>query len=170
MTLRGWTWLAAIVLCIAAWAGLVVAVRAHNENMREEGRLEVRASWKAAVDREQAHQDAIEADRRKKQEIADAERSQALAAAAAERARLGDAGVRADRRIAQLVAAARDKKCPSQPADGQRPGEQGSDPLDLLAQLYSRADTEAGELGQYADALRTAGERCERSHDIEVTP
>ena len=39
------------------------------------------------------------------------------------------------------------------------------DPLDLLAELYGRADKEAGELARYADALRIAGGACERIGD-----
>ena len=41
----------------------------------------------------------------------------------------------------------------------------GPDPLDLLADVYARADREAAELGRYADELRRAGAACERASD-----
>jgi len=40
-----------------------------------------------------------------------------------------------------------------------------ADPLDLLAELYSRADDEAGVLAGYADELRIRGASCERISD-----
>lgn len=44
-------------------------------------------------------------------------------------------------------------------------GEQGSDALDLLVLVYSRSDDAAGELGEYAERLRSAGLACERISD-----
>lgn len=41
----------------------------------------------------------------------------------------------------------------------------GADPLDLLADVYARADREAEILGRYADELRRAGAACERAGD-----
>lgn len=44
-------------------------------------------------------------------------------------------------------------------------GKPSTDPLDLLAELYARADKEAAELASYADRLRQAGIACERAAD-----
>ncbi|WP_259463628.1 DUF2514 domain-containing protein [Cupriavidus plantarum] len=54
-----------------------------------------------------------------------------------------------------------------------RPGDPGAiaggsparDPVVLLADVLGRADARAGELAQYADASRVAGQACERSYD-----
>ncbi|MEX3555352.1 MAG: DUF2514 family protein [Burkholderia gladioli] len=62
------------------------------------------------------------------------------------------------RRVAVLVAAAcHSAVTPGSPATG--------DPLDLLADVLGRADERAGELAQYADAARIAGQQCERDYD-----
>ena len=50
------------------------------------------------------------------------------------------------------------------------PAERGArvasaDPLDLLADVYARADREATELAKHADELRRAGAACERASD-----
>ncbi len=44
-------------------------------------------------------------------------------------------------------------------------GQAGADPLDLLAQLFSRADDRAGELAAIADRARVAGLACERAYE-----
>lgn len=44
-------------------------------------------------------------------------------------------------------------------------GKPSSDPIDLLSELYARADKEAAELASYADRLRQAGIACERAAD-----
>lgn len=41
----------------------------------------------------------------------------------------------------------------------------GTDPLDLLAELLSRADDRAGDLAAIADRARVAGLACERAYD-----
>ena len=44
------------------------------------------------------------------------------------------------------------------------------DALDLLADLFSRADQAAGELAEFADAAHAAGLACERSYDALTKP
>jgi len=44
-------------------------------------------------------------------------------------------------------------------------GQTGTDPLDLLAELFSRADDRAGELAAIADGSRVAGLACEAAYD-----
>tara|TARA_R110000868_G_C10848773_1_gene760648 strand:+ start:846 stop:1406 length:561 start_codon:yes stop_codon:yes gene_type:complete len=43
------------------------------------------------------------------------------------------------------------------------------DPAILLANVFSRIDARAGQLAEYADQARTAGELCQRSYDA-LTP
>jgi hypothetical protein len=50
------------------------------------------------------------------------------------------------------------------PAVAQR-GPAAADPLDLLADLFGRADTRAGDLARIADERGTAGTICERHAD-----
>lgn len=85
---------------------------------------------------------------------ANQQRTAALADAFAARAAAGSLQQRVD----QLVAAARRPAASAgSPAAG--------DPLDLLADVLSRADQRAGELAEYADRARIAGQQCERDYD-----
>lgn len=45
-----------------------------------------------------------------------------------------------------------------------------ADALDLLADLFSRADARAGELAEFADAAHAAGLTCQRSYDALTKP
>lgn len=49
-------------------------------------------------------------------------------------------------------------------------GPAAGDALDLLADLFSRADEAAGELAAAADLARAAGLTCERAHDALTNP
>ncbi|MBU9417140.1 DUF2514 domain-containing protein [Burkholderia multivorans] len=42
------------------------------------------------------------------------------------------------------------------------------DALDLLADVLSRVDERAGELAEYADRARIAGQQCERDYDALI--
>ncbi|AOK40853.1 DUF2514 family protein [Burkholderia vietnamiensis] len=44
-------------------------------------------------------------------------------------------------------------------------GPPAGDALDLLADVLGRADQRAGELAEYADRARIAGQQCERDYD-----
>jgi len=57
----------------------------------------------------------------------------------------------------------RAKQCPKVANGGE--SQPSSDPVDLLAVLYQRADREAATLAEYADRLRQAGATCERATD-----
>ncbi|WP_175908357.1 DUF2514 family protein [Burkholderia sp. BCC1640] len=85
---------------------------------------------------------------------ANQQRTAALADAFAARAAAGSLQQRVD----QLVAAARHPAATAgSPATG--------DALDLLADVLGRADQRAGELAEYADRARIAGQQCERDYD-----
>ena len=89
---------------------------------------------------------------------ANKQRTAALADAFAARAAAGSLQQRVD----QFVAAARHPAAAAgSPATG--------DALDLLADVLSRADERAGELAEYADRARIAGQQCERDYDA-LTP
>jgi hypothetical protein len=93
-------------------------------------------------------------------EIADAARKEAESA----RADARDADAAAGRlrvRVAQLIAAARAAGNTSAASTGAAAG----DPLDVLANMFSRLDRRAGELAEYADSARIAGHACEQSYD-----
>ncbi|KGV86659.1 hypothetical protein X879_1997 [Burkholderia pseudomallei MSHR3951] len=85
---------------------------------------------------------------------ANQQRTTALADAFAARAAAGSLQQRVD----QLVAAARHPAtAPGSPPTGET--------LDLLADVFGRADQRQGELAAYADAARIAGQQCERDYD-----
>lgn len=85
---------------------------------------------------------------------ANQQRTAALADAFAARAAAGGLQQRVD----QLIAAARHPAATAgSPAAG--------DALDLLADVLGRADQRAGELAEYADQARIAGQQCERDYD-----
>lgn len=64
-------------------------------------------------------------------------------------------------RVTALVNASRRPGDPAAVAAGTATG----DPVILLADVLGRADQRAGELAQYADAARIAGQKCERDYD-----
>ncbi|ALU64315.1 hypothetical protein DA70_09500 [Pandoraea pnomenusa] len=77
-------------------------------------------------------------------------------------ARASDAAYdRMRNQLAEYTATARR----SSATGGSAPTDGGTDPLDLLAGLFSRADQAAGELAKFADAAHIAGLACERSYD-----
>ncbi|HDR9176316.1 DUF2514 family protein [Burkholderia vietnamiensis] len=85
---------------------------------------------------------------------ANQQRTAALADAFAARAAAGSLQQRVD----QLVAATRH---PAASAGSPSAG----DALDLLADVLGRADERAGDLAEYADRARIAGQQCERDYD-----
>jgi len=174
LSFRGWVWLGIVLATVALWWGAHALVTGYLEQRdaiaREEGRAEIRAAWELQVAAAQEIEERKEAARRVAQETADAEHSQALAAARSDAARAAGAAERLRAQLAAFVAAAGRQTGQGAAAPSAGPGVQGSDPLDLLANLFSRADREAGELAEYADTLRATGQRCERAYDaIEVT-
>lgn len=158
------TWVKLLVLAALVAAG-VAACKARDASIREGGREDIRAEWREAVAAAQAEEFRKAERRAALQKEADDQQTAALnrALTAAADARLSRDGLLLD--LQRFVAAAgRPAGSHPAPAAGSA-GEPGADPLDLLANLFSRADAGAGELASYADRLRVAGERCERAHD-----
>lgn len=66
--------------------------------------------------------------------------------------------------LARVTALANASRRPGD-SDAVGGGAAARDPLVLLADVFGRVDQRAGELAQYADAARIAGQACERSYD-----
>jgi len=73
-----------------------------------------------------------------------------------------DAAARLRARVNALVAAGSRQTCGnSTAAEGGAPA---ADPADLLADVLSIADDRSGQLAEYADQARIAGEACQRAY------
>ncbi|MDN7729246.1 DUF2514 family protein [Burkholderia orbicola] len=107
-----------------------------------------------AVDAARAEEQRRTAAQSENAKDANRQRTAALADAFAARAAAGSLQQRVD----QLVAAAH------HPAASTGSSATG-DALDLLADVLGRADQRAGELAEYADRARIAGQQCERDYD-----
>lgn len=112
----------------------------------------------------------IEADRQAENERIRDEAREQVARAEGDARRAADAADGLRREVARLLAARRAAGA-NPPAAAGSPT--GSDPLDLLADLFGRADDRAGALALIADRARIAGSACERRYDAlvnEVSP
>ncbi|AOI57451.1 DUF2514 family protein [Burkholderia diffusa] len=149
-------WLAVILAAIVGLAGGYF--KGHADGVRttaaaaQKAQLDAVAAARAEEQRRIAAQSEIAKD-------ANQQRTAALADAFAARAAAGGLHQRVD----QLVAAARHSAASAaSPATG--------DALDLLADVLGRADQRAGELAEYADRARIAGQQCERDYDALTAP
>ncbi|RQS88083.1 DUF2514 family protein [Burkholderia seminalis] len=148
-------WLAFIVALAIAAGGSYF--KGHADGVRtttvaaQKAQIAAVAAARAEEQRRTAAQSEIAND-------ANQQRTAALADAFAARAAAGSLQQRVD----QLVATARHPAAAAgSPAAG--------DALDLLADVLGRADQRAGELAEYADQARIAGQQCERDYDA-LTP
>lgn len=87
---------------------------------------------------------------------------QQIAAARADADRAGGAARQLQQQLATYRAAVRAASSAPTAAEGGAPA---ADPLDLLADLFGRADARAGDLARIADERGTAGAVCERHAD-----
>ncbi|MBN3744595.1 DUF2514 family protein [Burkholderia sp. Se-20373] len=144
-------WLAVIVAAVVGLAG------GYFKGHADGGRAAAAAAQKAQLDAVTAARAEDQRRSAAQQEIANdanQQRTAALADAFAARAAAGSLQQRVD----QLVAAARHPAASAgSPAAG--------DALDLLADVLGRADQRAGDLAEYADRARIAGQQCERDYD-----
>ncbi|MBR8303684.1 DUF2514 family protein [Burkholderia dolosa] len=144
-------WLAFLVVLAITAAGCYF--KGHADGVRtttaaaQKAQLEAVGAARAEEQRRTAAQSEIAKD-------ANRQRTAALADAFAARAAAGSLQQRVD----QLVAAARH---PAAAAGSPSTG----DAIDLLANVLGRADEAAGELAEYADRARIAGQQCERDYD-----
>ncbi|MBR8135160.1 DUF2514 family protein [Burkholderia cenocepacia] len=144
-------WLAVIVAAIVGLAGGYF--KGHADGVRttaaaaQKAQLDAVAAARTEEQRRTAAQSEIAND-------ANQQLTAALADAFAARAAAGSLQQRVD----ELVAAARHPAAAAgSPATG--------DALDLLADVLGRANQRAGELAEYADRVRIAGQQCERDYD-----
>jgi hypothetical protein len=124
------------------------------------GETHEREQWLQAERKRQDDEAAERARLDKQKELSDRETRRLNDLAQSARAAADAAAGRLRRDLAAAVAAA---KRADPPAIGQRPAADSA--LDLLAVLFNRADDTAGDLAQYADRARIAGQQCERDYD-----
>jgi hypothetical protein len=155
----------AVVLLALAAVGLY---RHHAEGLREEGRQEILAK-NAAASLAQLEADARETKRRlERQGDAQRDHQAQLARARGDAAAATAAAGRLSRQLADFTAAHRPRAGDPAAAGAGTPG---GTALDLLADLFSRADGEAGILAEALDRSHAAGQLCERSYDaLTVKP
>jgi len=158
--------IAAYVALAASLAG-TYAVFIHHE--RQIGRDEVHAEWNASkgvqatAALKEAAKNAAETQRRlAAQQEAQHAHDEELARARADAAIAAAASGRLSRQLAAFTAAAR--RAASDPAAVANSEATGS-PVDLLADVFSGANSVAGVLGEALDAAHAAGVQCERDYD-----
>ncbi|AIT20982.1 DUF2514 family protein [Burkholderia thailandensis] len=147
-------WLAVVVAAVIGSAGGYF--KGHRDGVRATTAVEQKATM-AAVEAARAEEQRRTAAQSEIANHANHQRTAALADAFAARAAAGSLQQRVD----QLVAAAHHPAAAAgSPAAG--------DALDLLADVLGRADQRAGELAEYADRARIAGQQCERDYDALI--
>ena len=161
---KAYAWqLAAIALSVLLAVQTVRLANAERDHARAVGVFNAAAATAERKAREQS-----ETYRAKEQELRNAhdkierETQAALAAATAGADRAVAAGQRLRRDLADFITAHRERATAAAAAsqcaaDGPA--------LDLLADLFRRADQRAGELAAIADTARARGTACERAHD-----
>jgi hypothetical protein len=155
-----------LALCLACmWLGYewrdreaetqLAHLQAQHAEARAAQSLDLAAAEKQHREREQRREDLI-------RETLNAAHTK-LIQAQRDAADAHGASYRLQRRVSALIAARAADPSASCPAA--RAGPPADAPGDLLADLFSRIDAAAGELGEYADRARIAGEACERAFD-----
>lgn len=151
-------WWAVVIAALLALLGaqtlrLDAAQTAMAEHLADDATARAAAETQAR-ETEARHQAAFNEQAKRAQDENDALRT--------ELASLADAGDGLRDELAQFKRrAAASRTCPAVGGPGKPP----TDPVDLLAHLYTRADAEAAILARYADELRIAGSACERATD-----
>ena len=168
-------WWVEALLVAALVGGIALAIHGYGQHRYQAGQAEVQGRWNAeklqiqatAIKAQAAN--ALETARRnREQQDAIHERDTKLAAALADADALRAAGVRLRADAAAFIAAHRGgtTRDPALAAGGSA----APDALDLLADVFGRADDAAGELAQALDRSYLAGLTCERIHDSLTHP
>lgn len=160
----------AALAAAATWYGPAQVQKTRLEariaTIQGDRQAELQAASDAAYQASEAYRLAEQAWAQKLNEvIADAQTQRQAAALAAARAAAADATAgRLRGQLDAFTAAVRRRATEDPgPAGG---GTTTGTALDLLAELFRRADARAGELARYADDARIAGLACERSYDV----
>jgi uncharacterized protein DUF2514 len=169
--LLSYRWMA-IALLAAAAVGFMGIQRAQIAGLRAD-LAEGNAAWSAeraqAAKLSQAAEAAARVEEQRRflaqQEALDAAEQKAVQARA-DAARASDAAGRLQQRVAALVAqAGRAAANPATAASGPAASDAGL----LLTNMFQRIDQRAGELAEYADHARIAGEACQDAYE-SLTP
>ena len=161
---KAYAWqIAAIALGVLLAVQTVRLANAQRDHARAVGVFNAAAATAERKAREQS-----ETYRAKEQELRNAhdkierETQATLAAATAGADRAVAAGQRLRRELADYLTAHRERATAAAAANQCAPD---GPALDLLAELFRRADQRAGELAAIADTARARGNACERAHD-----
>ena len=161
---KAYAWqLAAIALGVLLAVQTVRLANAERDHARAVGVFNAAAAAAERKAREQS-----ETYRAKEKELRDAhdkierETQATLAAATAGADRAVAAGQRLRRELADYLTAHRERATAAAAANQCAPD---GPALDLLAELFRRADQRAGELAAIADTARARGNACERAYD-----
>ena len=161
---KAYAWqIAAIALGVLLAVQTVRLANAQRDHARAVGVFNAAAATAERKAREQS-----ETYRAKEQELRNAhdkierETQATLAAATAGADRAVAAGQRLRRELADYLTAHRERATAAAAANQCAPD---GPALDLLADLFRRADQRAGELAAIADTARARGTACERAHD-----
>lgn len=162
-------WLAGAVAVILLALALVAWDSARIKRAEKRGGDAVRAEWTAERERlkdaaiAQAVKNAAETERRlQAQKEAQDAHDKELARLRTDTAAARGAAERLRQQLALFTAGQRPTAGDPAPAGD---GPPAAAALDLLAQLFSRADDEAGILAEFADAAAAAGRQCVRSYE-----
>lgn len=161
---KAYAWqIAAIALGVLLAVQTVRLANAERDHARAVGVFNAAAAAAERKAREQS-----ETYRAKEQELRNAhdkierETQATLAAATAGADRAVAAGQRLRRELADYLTAHRERATAAAAANQCAPD---GPALDLLAELFRRADQRAGELAAIADTARARGNACERAYD-----
>ena len=161
---KAYAWqIAAIALAVLLAVQSVRLANAQRDHARAVGVFNAAAATAERKAREQS-----ETYRAKEKELRDAhdkierETQATLAAANAGADRAVAAGQRLRRELADYLTAHRERATAAAAANQCAPD---GPALDLLAELFRRADQRAGELAAIADTARARGNACERAYD-----
>ena len=161
---KAYAWqLAAIALGVLLAVQTVRLANAQRDHARAVGVFNAAAATAERKAREQS-----ETYRAKEKELRDAhdkierDTQATIAAATAGADRAAAAGQRLRRELADYLTAHRERATAAAAANQCAPD---GPALDLLAELFRRADQRAGELAAIADTARARGNACERAYD-----
>lgn len=160
---------AAALAAVATWYGPAMVQKSRLETriatIQGDRQAELQAASDAAYQASENYRLAEQAWAQKLNEVtADAETQRQAAALAAARAAAADATAgRLRGQLDTFIAAVRRRAAEDPAIAGV--GTTTGTALDMLAELFRRADARAGELARYADDARIAGAACERSYD-----
>ena len=161
---KAYAWqLAAIALGVLLAVQTVRLANAERDHARAVGVFNAAAAAAERKAREQSETyRAKEKELRNAHDKIERETQATLAAATAGADRAAAAGQRLRRELADYLTAHRERATAAAAANQCAPD---GPALDLLAELFRRADQRAGELAAVADNARARGAACERAHD-----